>query len=237
MRTYSFWLLLLAVGMVFACCPAYAFEQGPLHLTYSERAGDAVSTKEYLVEPTGGGFRLTLFNRGVKRVILCDEAMDTYREEYLDTVGGDHLTVRRESEGLVLSGTLGGKQLSRTFEESGLWFGSVLLLRDFVLSGEDEILFLVTKPEEERVVQLKAIREAVETVRVAGQDVEAVRVKYTVPGFQGLFWKSYYWYRASDGLLVKTDEVRGMPGTPNVHTELVGEREVAPASGVALLGQ
>ncbi len=97
----------------------------------------------------------------------------------------------------------------------------MLLLRAFVLSGEPEVLFHVSKPEDEQVVLLKAIRQGVEVIDVGGAAVRAVRVKYTVPGVRGLFWSSLYWYRASDGLLVRTEETRGGPGTPTVHAELL----------------
>lgn len=226
-------VMICVIHIDYAC----AFGGRNLHLTYAETAGEAVTSKEYLIEETGRGYRLTLFNQGVKRVIYCDDKLDTYREEYHNPSTGDRLTIQREGELLVLRGTLEGKEIDKSYDDEGVWYGSVLLLKNFALSGEKEVLFLVTKPEEERVIELKAIREDVEIIHVGGQQVEAVRIKYTVPGFRGAFWKSYYWYRTSDGLLVKTDEVRGGPGTPDVQAELIDERELNAIPGVAMLTQ
>ena len=135
---------------------------------------------------------------------------------------------------LKLSGSLGGKRVDKEFGVDNVWYGSVLLLRDFALSNEERREFYVTKPEEERVVKLVAVREETETVAVNGEECEAVKIKYTVPGFRGMFWKSYYWYRTSDGLLVKTEETRGGPGTPTVYAELKSEVVLPAAPAVAL---
>jgi hypothetical protein len=45
------------------------------------------------------------------------------------------------------------------------------LLRAFVLSGEPEVLFHVSKPEDEQVVLWKAIRQGVEVIDVGGAAV------------------------------------------------------------------
>jgi hypothetical protein len=207
--------LLFAVG-------ARAVAEEPLRLVYTETSTAGQASKEYRLEPDpGGGWRISLHERGVNRVIVCDADLGTVREEYRDPASGDALTMERQGDALRLTGTLAGRAVGRSFPLEAPWYGSVLLLRAFVLSGEPEVLFHVSKPEDEQVVLLKAIREGVEVVDVGGTAVEAVRVKYTVPGVRGLFWSSLYWYRASDGLLVRTEETRGGPGTPTVHAELL----------------
>jgi hypothetical protein len=191
-------------------------------VVYAETSTAGQASKEYLLEPgPGGGWRISLHERGVNRVIVCDADLGTVREEYHDPASGDALAMERRGDALRLTGTLGGRAVDRSFPLEAPWYGSVLLLRAFVLSGEPEVLFHVSKPEDEQVVLLKAIRQGVEVIDVGGAAVRAVRVKYTVPGVRGLFWSSLYWYRASDGLLVRTEETRGGPGTPTVHAELL----------------
>lgn len=217
----------IVIAIVCFAFGAMATEPQAVRLVYSEKSTAQDTTKEYLVEEMpGGGYHIRLFNQGIKREIVCDAQLNTLREVYLHSGNGDRLIMSRRGDALRLTGTLEGKAVDKSFEIDAPWYGSVLLLRDFVLSGEEEILFWVTKPEEEKAVLLKAIREDVETVDVGGAAVEAVRVKYTVPGFKGMFWKSYYWYRTTDGLLVKTEEVRGGPGTPTVYAELLSESPV-----------
>ncbi|MBU1001607.1 MAG: hypothetical protein KKE73_03680 [Proteobacteria bacterium] len=203
--------------------PATAFGGASVRLVYAERTGDTSSSKEYLIDKTANGYRIQLFNQGIKRVIVTDHKLNTLLEDYDNPAKGDTLTFRREGRSLRLTGTLDGKPMDKGFEVDGLWFGSVLLLRDVVLTGQQESEFYMTKPEEERVVKLVALRQETETLTIAGAPCEAVKYKYTVPGIQGLFWKSYYWYRLSDGLLVKTEETRGLPGTQKVHSELIAE--------------
>jgi hypothetical protein len=208
---------------------ARAFSDGPVRLVYAESSTAGRGTKEYLLRPEpGGGWRIVLREGRVERVIVCDAALDTLREEYRDPASGDSLTMRREGDALRLTGTREGRAVDRSFPLEAPWYGSVLLLRAFVLSDAPEALFHVSKPEAEQVVLLRAIRQGAETVEAGGRPVEAVRAKYTVPGVRGLFWSSLYWYRASDGLLVRTEETRGGPGTPTVFAELL---EAAPAPG------
>lgn len=215
---------LLAFCLLLLAAPALAFSDGPLRLVYAETSSAGQGTKEYLLQPVpGGGCHISLFEPGARRVILCDADLGTLREEYHDPATGDALTMSRHGDTLRLTGTLGGKAVDRAFDLDAPWYGSVLLLRDFVLSGAPEVRFYVTRPEQQQVVLLRAIRQQTETVDVGGTPTEAVRVKYTVPGVKGMFWSSLYWYRASDGLLVKTEETRGGPGTPTVFAELQSE--------------
>lgn len=227
-------IVLGVAALVFLAAPVWAFSGESVRLVYTERSGDTMTSKEYLVEKTALGWRIELFNQGVKRTIVSGDDLDTTVEEYRNPATGDELTMRRFGKALRLTGSLEGKAVDKEFEVDDVWYGSVLLLRDFVLTDEEEREFYVTKPEEERVVKLVAVRENVETVTVNGQECEAVKIKYTVPGFQGMFWKSYYWYRTSDGLLVKTEETRGGPGTPTVYAELKSEDVLPEAPVVAL---
>lgn len=226
--------IVIAVAVLCATS-ARAFTETSMRLTYEEVQGEDTSTKEYLIDRISNGWRIQLFNHGIKRVIVVNEDLDTRLEDFENPATGDRLTFSREGENLRLSGSFEGKDKDKTFEADGLWYGSVLLLRDAVLQKAEEVEFFVTKPETERVIKLVALRQDVETVEVDGVPCEAVKYKYTVPGFQGMFWKSYYWYRVSDGLLVKTEETRGMPGTPKVHTRLVTEQQMPAQPAVAAL--
>ncbi|WP_461211547.1 hypothetical protein [Desulfocurvus sp. DL9XJH121] len=237
MKRILFLVVLCLAASAALPIPGLAFGPGEsgLRLVYAERAGDVSTSKEYLVEKTASGYRIQLFNQGVKRTIVCDENLDTVLEEYAAPDSGDELTFRRQEGGLRLTGTLDGKSMDQEFPMDGVWYGSVLLLSDFVLSGREKTEFYVTKPEEEQVVKLVAIREGTEEVKAGDKSFQAVKVKYTVPGIRGMFWKSYYWYRASDGLLVKTEETRGMPGTPTVRAELMTESELPAQPSLAAL--
>lgn len=194
-------------------------------LVYRETMGEAVSEKRYTIQFTGAGYHIEI-QEGLKlRELRTSPDLATRHEVYRHAERPDRVEAKRQGDVLVFQGTLNGEDIRETKQLGDeIWFGSVLLLRNFVLGDKDEIQFYVTKPEETKAVKLKAIREGVETVDVDGKAVRAIKIKYTVPDIRGMFWKSYYWYRESDGLLIKTSETRGPPGTPKAAVELVEEK-------------
>jgi hypothetical protein len=62
--------------------------------------------------------------------------------------------------------------------------------------------------------KLVAIREKKETVQAGGRAEEAWRIRITVPDVRAFLWGAQYWFRATDGRLLRCEEVRGLPGTP-----------------------
>lgn len=52
-----------------------------------------------------------------------------------------------------------------------------------------------------------------EQVEINGETIEAVKVLFTIDNkFLSMFWKNHYWYRASDGVLLKYESVKVPPG-------------------------
>lgn len=202
---------------------ASATPQFPSRLLYRETVEGASNLREYTVRQKDGAISLVAIEPGITRTIEARPDFSTLREGYEDGNGGK-LTLVREGRRMKLTGALGNQTVSREFEvDDTAWYGSILFMRDFVLSGTKDTVFYMTKPEDNRVIKLKAIREAEETIRVDGEDVPTVRVRFTLPDFRSVFWSSTYWFRASDGLFVKSLETRGPPGSAKVSVELVDE--------------
>lgn len=230
--------LLIVLALICIPLTSFAFPDGTLRLVYRETQGEKSAEREYLVQHTPRGLELqvTFFSeQPVMRKILAGPDYDTYQEFYEELAGPGRVEVNRKGDTISLSGQAGNKDISlcETVDDTD-WYGSVLLLKDFVLSGQESRLFYVTKPEDERLVKLKAIREAEESVTVNGHPMDTVRVRFTMPDFRSMFWSSTYWFRASDGLFVKSDETRGGPGSPKVQVELVSEEllgSTSPLSG------
>jgi hypothetical protein len=213
-------LLLVLLSAAVAAFP------GPgVRLFYRETTGNRTLEREYQVRTTDQGFDVTLLEDGLTRTLILDSRMYTLREGYSDAAGGK-LDLVRQGQVMRLSGRLGSREVARDFPVDDVaWYGSVLCLRDFVLQGRQSQEFYVTKPEEDRVLKLVAEREGVERVLVGGQDMDTVRVKFTLPDLRRLLWSSTYWFRASDGLFVKSEEQRGPPGTAKSRVELMEERQ------------
>jgi len=219
-------LALIALLSLPALLGASAFPQSPLRLVYRETVSGKSNLREYLVRQEGGRVSLVATEPGITRTVEAGPDFATQREGYEDQ-HGNRLTLVRQGRRMLLTGALNNETVRREFEvDDTAWYGSILFMRDFVLSGAEETVFYMTQPEDNRVIKLKAIREAVETTSVDGGSMETVRVRFTLPDFRSIFWSSTYWFRATDGLFVKSLETRGPPGAAKVSVELVGEGKV-----------
>jgi hypothetical protein len=224
-----FLFLFMALAALFSAIPADAEQAVPIkRFVYEDRTGDDVIRKQLSVQEVPSGLYL-IINEGaaVERKVKVAENNETLHEEYVSKVNDDYMTAERKGKVLMCEGSMGGKKVSEKIKMKTKvpWYGSIYLLKDFVLSGERKTTFYLGSPEDCRFIKLKAVRQGTETITVGGESVLAVKLRYTVPDIRGLFWKSYYWYRASDGVPLKTEEVRGPPGTPRSYTELISEEE------------
>jgi hypothetical protein len=205
---------------------AAAFSPSPLRLVYRETVSGESNLREYLVRQEAGRISLVATEPGITRTVEAGPDFATVREGYEDK-SGNRLTLVRQGRRMLLTGARNNQPVSQEFAvDDTAWYGSILFMRDFVLSGAAETVFYMTKPEEDRVIKLKAIREAREVIPVDGDSVDTVRVRFTLPDFRSIFWSSTYWFRATDGLFVKSLETRGPPGAAKVSVELVGEGRV-----------
>jgi hypothetical protein len=193
-------------------------------LKYRETTGSRSSVKHYAFEKTGSGYALRLSQDDIAQEILCDAAHHTLTERYTRTGAGDNITVRREADRLVFTGSAGGRPVcSQAAIGNDLWYGSKLLLRGFILSHKQSEVFYMTKPEEQKVIKLRAEKQGREEIALAGSRITAVKIKCTLPDYPLVPWKSFFWYRASDGILLKSEERRGPPWEPLTVVELTHE--------------
>ena len=195
----------------------------PGRLVYRESSPRAEHLKQYDITRQGGDLLITLREKDVVQEIASRPGGETRRETYRNLRTGDRVEVARGPEGLAFSGSLGGRETRKTEScDASPWYGSVLLLRDFLLSGRETQAFHLTRAEETSLVTLEATRQGRETLSTALGPVEAVKVKMTLPGMKSWMWKSWYWFRASDGVLLRSEGTRG-PASPVYVVELVEE--------------
>jgi hypothetical protein len=135
------------------------------------------------------------------------------------------LTATRDGNVIVVQGTVKGKDFSREVKLDGHpWYQAVdLAVVEFVRSGKASQEFWLLTGEEMTPRLFVFKRGAGEKVRSGDREAEAVKVRFTLPGFKGSFWGSDYWVRESDGRLVKFEGTRGPPGAPRLTIELVEE--------------
>jgi len=135
----------------------------------------------------------------------------------------------RVHDRLGVSGTIEGEVINREFTlGSGPLYANVALgLAAFVRSGAREADFWTFRPEDPSVIRMNARRESVETLAIDERPVPAVQVRMAPKGWRGLFYSRRFWFRASDGVLLRTDERDGRI------TELVAGHDTSERSQLA----
>lgn len=110
------------------------------------------------------------------------------------------------------------------------WFQTPFLLAGFIQTGKKRTSFVqVAEYDEDKdglnisIMKMVAKKEKQEKINVNGKMIDAVKTTITLPGIKSLFWKITYWYRLSDGMVVKYADVRGGPGTPKTTGTLIKE--------------
>jgi hypothetical protein len=216
-------VLAFAVLLLFPPSTAPAQDTATRYI-YRETLEGVESIKEYVLRQTETGWEMLLLRSDQRTWVATDPDFATSVEHYASLEYPEETIFHREGDVVHARGVFEGGDIDDEIEvDESPWYGSLLFLRHFVLSGEDRREFWVSEPTIYEFFKLAAIREEIETVQVGGSSVKTVRVRVTLPDFRSLFWSSTYWFRLVDGVLVKSEETRGRPGTPTTYVELMAE--------------
>jgi len=192
---------------------------------YRERTKDVdVSTTIWEEKLPGGSIVNSSMGDGDTHKVEVDESFATQRYSFESPKRKTAYVVVREGNTLRLEGTLNGRQLLRTVPiDARPWYESLeWTLRGFVASSFDSVVFWIVYPFEAKVYLMRAHSEARESVQVNDQSMDAVRVRVGLSGIGSILWNSVYWFRPTDGEFLRSEAVRGFPGTPMTVVELVG---------------
>lgn len=125
----------------------------------------------------------------------------------LSRVGGD-LVVHR------------GIETSRFPAASLPWIQDLNQLSAFVVGPETKLRFvgfasfLDARLQASDMTTFVATKVGREVQKWGSGQGETWKVRVTFDDLRSAFWGAWYWFRLSDGRLVRTEEVRGAPGTP-----------------------
>lgn len=193
-----------------------------LKLMYKEKSGEKSSEFEVLFykQPDGYTMGFISLNNLVEITGNADFSTNSYIQT--DTKNKQNYSIKRSDNALFFSGMENGEKISRTLKiDSCPWYGNIALLMGFALSGKDSEDFYMVIPGDKTATKFNASKEKYEELVLNRKKVRTVKVKITLTDWRSVFWSSYYWFRYPDGILVKTDERRGGPGTPQTVLELV----------------
>lgn len=115
-----------------------------------------------------------------------------------------------------------------------LWIEDTTNMKSFIISDLETIFFFVIGPNYKKDgsykegdyahMALKAKKVKREVLEINGVQIETVKIMMTTKSaIMSLFWKAYYWYRVSDGIIVYYEDTKG-PGAPRTYGTLIDER-------------
>ena len=194
-------------------------------MIYRQQTAQQVVRVEVWEARDANGYLLrSNMSNGESYTIQNDHDLATISFSYGNTDQNTSYAESREGNAIRLVGTLKGKPISRLSRIDALpVYQSVeRSLQGFAISGSSGTLyFWMVLPMDASVFRLKARREGREIIDVAGERLEAEKVKISLTGIASFLWSSVYWYRPTDGTFLRSECVRGVIGTPKTVIELV----------------
>ena len=122
---------------------------------------------------------------------------------------------RREGDALVLEGVRDGRVLAERKEIGPEpWYQALSVALSGVSEASGAARFWMLRPDNLEALRLEARPQGVEQIEVLGQHYTARRVRVTAPPLPTWLWQASYWFRVSDGLMVRYESRQGPPGTP-----------------------
>lgn len=191
-----------------------------IKLRYEEKTNDKIDIVTETVIKKDKGYDLIGETINSKYLLQHDINGNLLSYIHHDIKTDDTLSVRREGHMLLYN--VGGKIIKKEIGNM-LWAQSMTALSDFILSKENKKKFFsvsgdfdkeVSKGDGVTTIKLVAKKKKLEEININGKKIQTVKVIITFPDIRSLLWRSTYWFRISDGIMVMSKQVRGGPGTP-----------------------
>jgi hypothetical protein len=210
----------IAAGLVFLSCAVVG--AAAEHLVF--RSADGASS-EVLVRQRDDGYSIALKAPGVDSETVTDGSFAAAQWTYHDSARAADITCERSENSITIRGLLEGRKIGKTHAIDGNpWYQDWGLgLRRFILGHERTWRFWSINPADPGMVaRFDATKEGTESLILDGSPVQTVRVKVALPGLLSIFFRTSFWFRASDGVLMRWEFPQG-PGKPSMVTNLVRE--------------
>ena len=189
-------------------------------LQYRESQGDNIRNRLFQVKPIAEGVAVSSLVDNAHYLAHCDESGNTR----LWRVDKKEQNIRAERVGntITITGTVSGETINRQLKKNDLpWFQSLYYsLSCFLESDKGEIEFWMIRPDNLRLVKLRAEKEPVDTIRINGQTEQAKKIRLGLTGLLSYIWHGYYWYRAEDGVLLQYKDMKALPGRSKLTVRL-----------------
>jgi len=121
-------------------------------------------------------------------------------------------TAERKGEFLIIQGKVKGEVVNKKLEigRKALYVYPKYNLSKFALSGMPKMKFWTIRRDQLTKLPMQATRKGVEMVIINGEEVEAIKVYYSIASkIREKFYNHNYYYRTTDGLFIKKEEPGG----------------------------
>jgi len=148
----------------------------------------------------------------VKDEFVLDREYSLERWKRICAEEDTEYTAERKGEFLIIKGKAKGKAVDKKLEvgSKALYVYPKYSLSKFALSGMPKMKFWTIRRDRLSKLPMQAVRKGVETVMINDEEVEAVKVYYSIVGkLREKHYNHNYYYRKSDGLFLKKEEKSG----------------------------
>lgn len=195
---------------------------------YEEKTGDELEQVRVEIIEGVDGFTITNNSNRYYSEYTCNKGFELKEYKTLDKE--QNKSVRFYREGNTIFDKY-GKPVTKVKGEKELWFEDLTNLNFFISSKDKEMFMFVVGPaykmdgtyKEGKYsrMDLKAVKEESEVLDINGTATNTVKVMLTTKNpVMSVFWKAYYWYRETDGILVYYEDTKG-PGAPRTYGKLI----------------
>jgi len=204
------WLILIFICLSFIQ-PAWA-EKVLSYRTYNQKTGETVNHFTITIGDVIKDTRKVSWEKiEGKDVTLEEYLLDahyaTQKWKVLRPKNDTNYTGERRGDTLFLQGQLNGKRLNKyiKIDHRPFYYNPKLGLMNFVLSKKKSSKFWAMRNDDCTEYLMEAKNKGPDLIQIAGQNIEVIRVHWTLPDFRSAFFKRVYWFRASDGMYIRQE--------------------------------
>ena len=210
--------LLIAISM---SCSAPAE-----NYSYQTTSNNFFDKTEITVKNNGNNYLLNSSNNAGRSTVNCDSDFNSLSFEFITSQDVKTISFKTIASKVIVSAIKDGKSTDTTTSTQNLpVFVMPSQFRGFALSQKNEQLINLFVGFGSYFMQLNLIKEKTEKIKIKAGEFDAIKVRMTLPDWRAFMWSSYYWFRKDDGVLLKTEELRGPPGSQIYKMELVKEAD------------
>jgi hypothetical protein len=166
----------------------------------------------------------------IQKELWLDQNYATLKWKYRDMKEGIDIFAQRDGNTIWIRGINRGRKVDKTYRIDSLpWKQQFPFdLEQFIRSDQDSLMFWsigVDGPANMKIAKLVARKKESGTVRVNGEETEAIRVSVSFTELLSLIWHGDAWHRVSDGRFIYFKS-SSAPGHPPMIFEMLEEKKM-----------